>query len=86
MTDTAIANPAHDFIAKTVAENPVVLFMKDVLQDDSLRDGIKTFSDWPTIPQLYVKGEFIGGADIVREMFQSGELKTHLSDQGLLSA
>lgn len=89
-----LANPVHDFIGKTVAENPVVLFMKgvpeqprcgfsglvvqildhlgvdfvgvDVLQDDGLRDGIKSFTDWPTIPQLYVKGEFIGGADIVR--------------------
>ncbi|MDP3384011.1 MAG: Grx4 family monothiol glutaredoxin, partial [Phenylobacterium sp.] len=58
----------------------------DVLQDDSLRDGIKTFSDWPTIPQLYVKGEFIGGCDIVREMFQNGELKPFLSEQGVLAA
>lgn len=114
MTDTATANPAHEFIAKTVADNPVVLFMKgvpdqprcgfssvvvqildhlgadfvgvDVLQDDALRDGIKSFTDWPTIPQLYVKGEFVGGADIVREMFQSGELKTFLAEQGLLAA
>ena len=52
----------------------------DVLQDDSLRDGIKSFSDWPTIPQLYVKGEFVGGCDIVREMFQSGELAPMLAD------
>ena len=58
----------------------------DVLQDDSLRDGIKVYSDWPTIPQLYIKHEFIGGADIVREMFQSGELKTALSEKGLLPA
>ena len=58
----------------------------DVLQDESLREGIKTYSDWPTIPQLYVKGEFIGGADIVREMFQSGELKTALDEKGLLPA
>ncbi|ESQ88237.1 glutaredoxin [Asticcacaulis sp. AC460] len=58
----------------------------DVLQDDELRDGIKTYSDWPTIPQLYIKNEFIGGADIVREMFQSGELKTALSEKGLLPA
>jgi monothiol glutaredoxin len=114
MTDTATINPAHDFIAKTVADNSVVLFMKgvpeqprcgfsslvvqvldhlgvdfvgvDVLQDDALRDGIKTFTDWPTIPQLYVKGEFVGGADIVREMFQSGELKTFLNEQGVLAA
>ena len=46
----------------------------DVLSDPSLRQGIKAFSDWPTIPQLYVKGEFVGGCDIVREMYQSGEL------------
>ncbi len=58
----------------------------DVLQDEGLRDGIKTFSDWPTIPQLYLKGEFVGGADIVREMFQSGELKTALGEKGLLPA
>jgi monothiol glutaredoxin len=57
----------------------------DVLQDDSLRDGIKSFSDWPTIPQLYVKGEFVGGADIVKEMFQSGELKTLMTEQGVLA-
>ena len=55
----------------------------DVLQDDALRDGIKTFSDWPTIPQLYVKGEFVGGADIIKEMFQSGELSTMLTEQGV---
>jgi monothiol glutaredoxin len=58
----------------------------DVLQSEPLREGIKSYSDWPTIPQLYVKGEFVGGADIVREMFQSGELKGLLEDQGLLSA
>jgi monothiol glutaredoxin len=58
----------------------------NVLQSDPLRDGIKTFSDWPTIPQLYVAGEFVGGADIVREMFQSGELKTLLDEKGLLAA
>jgi monothiol glutaredoxin, Grx4 family len=58
----------------------------DVLQNEQLREGIKTFSDWPTIPQLYVKGEFIGGADIVREMFQSGELKTFLAEKGVLEA
>ena len=58
----------------------------DVLQDEALREGVKVFSDWPTIPQLYVKGEFIGGADIVREMYQSGELKTALSEQGVIPA
>ena len=58
----------------------------DVLQDEELRQGIKTFSNWPTIPQLYVKGEFVGGSDIVREMFQSGELKPFLAEKGLLAA
>ncbi len=113
MTDVA-ADPVHDFIAKTVGENPVVLFMKgvpeqprcgfsattvqildhlgvdfvgvDVLQDEELRQGVKAFSDWPTIPQLYVKGEFVGGCDIVREMFQSGELKPMLIEHGLIAA
>lgn len=55
----------------------------DVLADPALRDGIKHFSDWPTIPQLYVKGEFVGGCDIVREMFQAGELQTLMSDKGV---
>ena len=113
MSQTAEANPVHDWIAKSVAENPVVLFMKgvpeqpqcgfsavcvqildhlnadfvgvNVLQSDELRQGIKDFSDWPTIPQLYVKGEFVGGCDIVREMFQSGELKGFLAEQGVLT-
>jgi len=58
----------------------------DVLADDRLRDEIKVFSDWPTIPQLYVKGEFVGGADIVREMFQAGELKPFLTEKGVLEA
>lgn len=53
----------------------------DVLADPSLRQGIKDFSDWPTIPQLYVKGDFVGGADIVREMFESGELVTLFQDK-----
>ena len=93
-----------DSIAKTIADNDVVLFMKgtkqfpqcgfsataaeilrrcgvtdyasfNVLQDDALREGIKEFSSWPTIPQLYVDGEFVGGCDIMREMYQSGELQ-----------
>ncbi len=55
----------------------------NVLADDSVRNGIKEFSNWPTIPQLYVKGEFMGGCDIVREMFQSGELASHLTDNGV---
>jgi monothiol glutaredoxin len=58
----------------------------NVLQNDALRQGIKSYSDWPTIPQLYVQGEFIGGCDIVKEMFQSGELKTLLAEKGLLPA
>jgi monothiol glutaredoxin len=114
MTETATANPLHDWIANAVQEHPVVLFMKgvpeqpqcgfsaqvvqildhlgadfvgvNVLQNDQLREGVKTFSDWPTIPQLYVKGEFVGGCDIVREMFQAGELKTFLEEQGVLAA
>ncbi len=58
----------------------------DVLANGAIREGIKTFSNWPTIPQLYVKGEFIGGADIVREMFKSGELATLLGEKGIVAA
>ncbi len=118
MTDTlstaASQGSVDGFIAKTIQEHPVVVFMKgvpdqpkcgfsslvvqildhlgvdfvgvDVLQDESLRQGVKAFSDWPTIPQLYVKGEFVGGSDIVREMFQSGELKPMLTEKGVLAA
>ena len=53
----------------------------DVLQDEELREGIKNFSNWPTIPQLYVKEEFVGGCDIIREMFESGELKQYFDDK-----
>ena len=55
----------------------------DVLADAELRDGIKEYSNWPTIPQLYIKGEFIGGADITREMYQSGELAEMLQSKGI---
>ena len=55
----------------------------DVLADPELRQGIKEFANWPTIPQLYVKGEFVGGCDIIREMAASGELKTLLDDKGV---
>lgn len=55
----------------------------NVLEDDDIRNGIKEFSDWPTIPQLYVRGEFIGGCDIVTEMFQTGELKTLLVENNV---
>ena len=114
MTEQTAADPVHAFIAQTVAEHDVVLFMKgtpdsprcgfssvtvqildhvgapfvgvDVLQDESLREGIKSFTDWPTIPQLYVNGEFIGGSDIMMEMFQAGELQQLLADHGLVKA
>jgi monothiol glutaredoxin len=95
---------AKDFIAKTVADNPVVLFMKgtaqfpqcgfsgravqilktvgvknlvtvNVLEDDEVRQAVKEYANWPTIPQLYIQGEFVGGSDIMQEMFQSGELQ-----------
>ena len=55
----------------------------NVLEDQSLREGIKTYSDWPTIPQLYVKKEFIGGCDIVKEMYESGELKKVFDGKGI---
>ena len=55
----------------------------NVLEDPGIREGIKSFSNWPTIPQLYVKGEFVGGCDIVREMYDSGELQQLLADKGV---
>ena len=55
----------------------------NVLEDQSIREGIKTFSDWPTIPQLYIKKEFIGGCDIIKEMYESGELKKVFDDKGI---
>jgi monothiol glutaredoxin len=58
----------------------------DVLQDQGIRQGIKAFSDWPTIPQLYVKGEFVGGSDIMMEMYESGELAQLLADKGTAAA
>jgi monothiol glutaredoxin len=115
VTDAPVeTSPVHAFIASTVSENPVVLFMKgtaeqpqcgfsalvvqildhvgvdyatvNVLSSNELRDGIKAFTNWPTIPQLYVKGEFVGGCDIVKEMFQAGELKPLLVEKGVLKA
>ncbi|MBL0968147.1 MAG: Grx4 family monothiol glutaredoxin [Brevundimonas sp.] len=111
MTDQAADDPIHAFIADTVTQHDVVLFMKgtpdaprcgfsslavqildhvganfvgvDVLQDERLREGIKAYTDWPTIPQLYVKGEFVGGSDIVREMFNAGELQTLMAEKGI---
>jgi monothiol glutaredoxin len=58
----------------------------DVLQDQGIRQGIKAFSDWPTIPQLYVKGEFVGGSDIMMEMYESGELAQLMADGGVAAA
>lgn len=58
----------------------------NILENEDLRAGIKEFTDWPTIPQLYIKGEFVGGCDIVREMFESGELQALLKDKGVLAA
>ncbi len=58
----------------------------DVLQDMEIRQGIKSFSDWPTIPQLYVKGEFVGGSDIMMEMYEAGELQAMLAEKGVAAA
>ncbi len=58
----------------------------DVLQDMEIRQGIKAYSDWPTIPQLYVKGEFVGGSDIMMEMFEAGELQQLMNEQGCAKA
>ena len=58
----------------------------NVLEDMDIREGIKHYSDWPTIPQLYVKGEFVGGCDIIREMFETGELSTFLAEKGIESS
>ena len=55
----------------------------NVLDDNEIRNGIKTYSDWPTIPQLYIKSEFIGGCDIIKEMFEKGELQTKLSEKNI---
>ena len=58
----------------------------DVLQDQAIRQGIKEYSDWPTIPQLYVKGEFVGGSDIMMEMYEAGELATLMDEKGVAKA
>ena len=105
------SSPVHDRIAKDLAENEVMLFMKgtpvfpqcgfsaavvhvlselgvkfkavDVLKDPDIRQTIKEFSNWPTIPQLYVKGEFVGGCDIIREMYEGDELRPFLAEKGV---
>lgn len=61
----------------------VDFFGIDVLSDPTLRQGLKEFADWPTLPQLYIKGEFVGGSDIVKEMYQAGELQRLLQDKGV---
>jgi monothiol glutaredoxin len=58
----------------------------NVLEDGDIREGIKQFSNWPTIPQLYVKGEFVGGCDIIREMYESGELENLMAEKGVEAA
>jgi len=111
MSNPAHANSVHDRIAKDIAENEVVLYMKgtpvfpqcgfsaavvqilsdvgvkfkavDVLKDPEIRQGIKEFSNWPTIPQLYVKGEFLGGCDILKEMHEQDELAPFLAQAGV---
>jgi monothiol glutaredoxin len=65
------------------SDKPVRRQVLNVLENDELREGTKTYSNWPTIPQLYVKGKFVGGCDIIREMFQSGELQSLLKDKGV---
>jgi monothiol glutaredoxin len=70
-------------VVQMLSELGVKFQSYDVLSDDSLRQGIKEFSNWPTIPQLYVQGEFVGGCDIVREMYQSGELAAFLKEKGV---
>ena len=81
--------PQCGFSSKAVAilEHLGVEFSSiDVLQDMEVRQGIKAFSDWPTIPQLYVKGEFVGGSDIMMEMFEDGELHQVMTDAGVVPA
>jgi monothiol glutaredoxin len=73
-------------VAQILATLAVPYESVNVLADPQIRDGIKEYSNWPTIPQLYIKGEFVGGCDIVREMFQAGELKAMLSDKGIVTA
>jgi monothiol glutaredoxin len=70
-------------VVQILKHSGVTFASVNVLEDPEIRDGIKAFSDWPTIPQLYVKGEFVGGCDIVTEMFQSGELQALLAEKGV---
>ena len=70
-------------VAKILSLLDVSFIGVNVLEDDAMRQDVKAFSNWPTIPQLYVKGEFVGGCDIVREMYQSGALQQLLHDKGV---
>ena len=70
-------------VAQILALTGVAYKDINVLEDDSIREGVKSFTNWPTIPQLYIKGEFVGGCDIVREMYEQGELQQLLNDKGL---
>jgi len=70
-------------IVQILSELGVKFKSVDVLKDAEIRQGIKEFANWPTIPQLYVKGEFVGGCDIVKEMFENGELDTFLKEKGI---
>ena len=71
-------------VAATLTQLGVPFASLNVLEDDALRQGVKDYASWPTIPQLYVKGTFVGGCDIVREMYESGELEQLLREKGLL--
>ena len=70
-------------VAQIMGHLQVDYYDVNVLDDDNIREGVKQFSSWPTIPQVYVKGEFLGGCDIMREMFETGELVQYLSDNGI---
>lgn len=70
-------------VVQILKQSGVAFSSVNVLEDPEIREGIKSFSNWPTIPQLYVKSEFIGGCDIVTEMYQSGELQTLLTEKGI---
>ena len=73
-------------VARVLDHMQVEYAAVNVLEDNDVREGIKVYSDWPTIPQLYVKGEFVGGCDIVKEMFEAGELQTLFKEKGLVEA
>ena len=73
-------------VVQILSELGVKFKAVDVLKDPEVRDGIKTYSNWPTIPQLYVKGEFVGGCDIIREMYENDELKALFADKGVALA